>query len=1340
MSDKAKNEFDNSDITNYKEITFDADAQVKVIFDAHRQIVYCNSKALQFFKVSSLEELIELYSRSDYAIQLDGQNSIDYLMEKFDEAEKNGVSEFELSIVIVEDIPVPLNVIINRIPYQESYIFLASGYDFTDFKNIEIKAERQATYLGVLNQIGKILLSSKYEGFSEPMKQVIGLVGTAFNASKASITIISSNDSFAAYPYKYCWQRNTEADNKSSDYSMDIPEKWMNDLSEGKLVYKLLSEREGEDFIFLEKHGIKSVVIAPIIIREELWGYIELLYEKFERLFYDFGMNSIAGVANLLVSHVINTESISLLMKYNTSNKTMLDSNPFNTIMFDEHANILDINLSAINYFDVADSKDLSKELPTILNRLTPEYQPSGRKSIPFSERLKTAFLQGDCRFETTFISDGKELHFDTIMKRVIYDGRDAVVTYMFDLTEQKEIQYDLKYHDDLLTALSKMANLLLTADVIEWETTLLNKAFESIGIATEVDRVYVWKNHVGDDERLYTSQIVEWSPYAESVQGGELAVDIAFDDVLPVWRETLLKGISVNTIVKDADPAVQRQLSPQGVVSVLLVPIFLQEKFWGFIGFDDCHNERKFTNVEEAVLRISGFMAMVINDTIQNEVAINLLAEREAALISAQTKSNFLANMSHEIRTPLNAILGMAELIMHEDTSDSVSAHATDIRNACRGLVAIINDVLDISKIESGKLEITKTKYHISSLLMDVVSIIKTRTDNKHLALIVNIDSNIPDELIGDELRTKQILINILGNAVKYTHEGHITLAVEGRKEGDAYRLSFAVTDTGIGIKEEDMEKVFVLFEQIDTTKNRNIEGTGLGLPISRQLAEMMDGFLEMKSEYGVGSTFTFNILQEVADYTPIASVENAEDIFVLIFENRDAHLASLEFSIKSLGCHYEVCTNRSEMLERLSNKKCDYIFVSILYIENILEVAKQKQPDAKIVVLSGEGKQYDMDGIQSISMPINSLQLASIFNDELENYKGSSGDILGASIIAPDANVLVVDDNIVNLKVGIGLLDIYMIKADSASSGKRAIEMVQEKDYDIVFMDYMMPEMDGIDTTVAIRKLGSKYENLPIIALTANAVGGVKEMFIAEGLNDYLPKPIALAKLSMILRKWLPEEKQLRQAGTKIIDSAHFEIEGLDIENGIINAGGSSEDYKEILEIYAADNERRQVELENYFRNGNIKAFTTCVHAIKSASANVGAEEISINALKLEEAGKINDIETIDANLWTFLELLRVLLTDIREFLDSIQKKAVIPEKDADSDVLKKAVEGMILYMDDLDIDSVEEIASALGVYLWDDEIIECISNIRDAINVFDYDAIGAAIKKLKAFCFET
>jgi len=534
---------------------------------------------------------------------------------------------------------------------------------------------------------------------------------------------------------------------------------------------------------------------------------------------------------------------------------------------------------------------------------------------------------------------------------------------------------------------------------------------------------------------------------------------------------------------------------------------------------------------------------------------------EKDKAEASSKSKGEFLARMSHEIRTPMNAIIGMTEIALREEMPLSVKENVTTIRQAGANLLSIINDILDISKIESGKIEIIPVEYLFSSLINDVISIIKVKIDDSRIEFNFNVDSNIPNVLFGDETRIRQIFLNILSNAVKYTEKGFISFTVSGEiAESGICNLTIKIKDSGKGIRQEDIEKLFDEFVQVNISSNRGIEGTGLGLAIAQNFARAMGGDISVESEYGVSSTFTITLPQKICD---------------------DKNLA---------------------LDDKFSEKQ----------------------------------------------------QYAQTF-----------------SFTAPDAKVLLVDDIDTNLEVANGLLQPYQMKIDLCKSGKEAINAFKLNDYDLVFMDHMMPEMDGIEAACIIRKLEEEkinsindeikknlFRQVPVIALTANAISGMREMFIKNGFNDFLAKPINLTELDELLNKWIPKEK--KKTGGKEIKmgeekekSQVLSISGIDVKRGIANTGGKIKNYLGILAMYRKDLQRRMHLLQAAPDTGNLKEFITQVHAIKSASASVGAVPTSDSALELENAGKREDTDFIAKMLPAFFVQLNTLIDGIESAL---------------------------------------------------------------------------------------
>ncbi|MBR5420802.1 MAG: response regulator [Lachnospiraceae bacterium] len=510
---------------------------------------------------------------------------------------------------------------------------------------------------------------------------------------------------------------------------------------------------------------------------------------------------------------------------------------------------------------------------------------------------------------------------------------------------------------------------------------------------------------------------------------------------------------------------------------------------------------------------------------------------KNELAQEALEAKGNFLANMSHEIRTPMNAIYGMAELLEKQDFAPEEKEYVAVIKRSSENLLSIINEILDFSKVDSGRIEISEEPYDMNELLQDVVTIIEIRMQDKHIRLQLEIDPNLPRGLIGDETRVRQILINLLNNAVKFTNEGSVTLEIHWEDESAIYnmdcgRLTIAVRDTGIGISQENIRKLFTAFGQIDTRKNRNVEGTGLGLAICKGITDAMGGEITVSSEEGYGSVFTVVLRQKIHDATP--------------------------------------CNFTADRMEDPHPKKA-----------------------------------------------------------------------FAPDFAAPKARVLIVDDNTVNRQVAQQLMKLFAVDAEAVSSGPEAIELIRDKKerYDLIFMDHMMPFMDGVEATGVIRDLPEDYARyVPIVAISANAIQGVEQQFLDAGMNDYISKPIRVEQLAIILKRWLPRKRILS-------------TDGIDVTAGIRNCAGDISSYYELLRTYAHSD--LSGELQRYFDEEDLPNYTVCAHSIKGASRSVGALQLADRAQELEEAGKRGDISFIwdhhDDVLSEYQSLIEHLSEDI-------------------------------------------------------------------------------------------
>ncbi len=503
------------------------------------------------------------------------------------------------------------------------------------------------------------------------------------------------------------------------------------------------------------------------------------------------------------------------------------------------------------------------------------------------------------------------------------------------------------------------------------------------------------------------------------------------------------------------------------------------------------------------------------------------------------RTKSDFLANMSHEIRTPMNAIMGMCELTLHEkNISEDVRDNCNNIWISSKNLLGIINDLLDFSKIESGKMELVCENYNTASLLNDVINMAMARKGEKNIEIMVDCDPGIPEVLYGDEVRIHQIVTNILTNAIKFTQSGGVLFTVSARKESYGVNLIFKVKDSGIGIKKENLNKIFSSFSQVDTKKNRAVEGTGLGLSISKRLTKMMDGLIHVDSVYGEGTEFTVVLPQKVVSEKPIAGIHNERKPKILCYIRfnkmaSDFVIQSYQTVIKHIGDtiteDYKVCDSL-EKTKRVLEQEKDFTHIFIAreeYMEAQEYFDSLAETYVVTVVQERNGHVELGNNIHNIYKPFYSLPIVNIVNAEKLQFLAGMREVNEGRFIAPEATILVVDDTEMNLKVVFGLLKPYHMTIIAADSGTKAIELVKKRQFDMIFMDHMMPEMDGVEATRIIRSLpGEYYANVPIVALTANAVSGAREMFLKEGFQDFVTKPIDMTDMERCIRRWLPPE----------------------------------------------------------------------------------------------------------------------------------------------------------------------------------------------------------------------
>lgn len=619
---------------------------------------------------------------------------------------------------------------------------------------------------------------------------------------------------------------------------------------------------------------------------------------------------------------------------------------------------------------------------------------------------------------------------------------------------------------------------------------------------------------------------------------------------------------------------------------------------------------------------------------------------------IAERSKDDFLVNISHEIRTPINAVCGMSEAILQEDLPIDVRRDVVDIQTAGRNLLSTVSNILDFSELETGRMELAEESYNITSTITDIINMALTMDNGRHLELIVDCDADLPSNLLGDEQKFRRIVMNLLGNAIKFTREGGVILRIKSRREEYGINLQVSVKDSGIGIERADMEKIFTSFSQVNSKRNREEGGVGLGLAITQALVRSMGGFLTVESTPGTGSEFRFTIPQKVLDETPIVSIKDKSQLFAACYINldkydytvvREGYESCMQHIVSQFGFPFRICRNLAELKRRMERESYTHIFIGWEeYSEDRSFFDRLSRERTVVLLLDYDQEMLVQGNMLRIYKPFTVLSIAAVFNGQKILNGEDRQTSLHNKFIAPQASVLVVDDNAMNLKVMARLLLPYRLKVTMASSGQEALEKLNAPEFDCVFLDHMMPDMDGVETLHKLRqKPGLYYQSLPVIAFTANAIGGAREMFIAEGFDDFIAKPIELSVLERILRRYIPTQMQIpvedveaAQADTPESETdrgrLHLTRAGVNLEQALAYCG-DEDGFREIIAIFHGEGKKRRENLNHYYQEEDWKNYVICVHALKGNAKGIGAGDLSEMARELEMAGKENRIDYI-------------------------------------------------------------------------------------------------------------
>ncbi|MDR1728171.1 MAG: response regulator [Acidobacteriota bacterium] len=830
---------------------------------------------------------------------------------------------------------------------------------------------------------------------------------------------------------------------------------------------------------------------------------------------------------------------------------TIFRGNPHITILFDSDYNVIDVNQAMVDFLGIPDKDGLVGRPPEFASTMIPPTQKNGRPSVSLRTRLEQVVAQGKVQFESDLTVDGRTATFNVTMRTIPFRGGFAIVAYLVDLTDLYAVRDQLLYRERLLSAVNTMSERLLSFGSPDPEASIAS-SIAVIAQCLEVDRIYIWRN-MEVDGRLHYTQEFGWVADDADANAVRKKTGYSYIDSIPEWEERFRSGQATNGPLSRLSQRERERLGKYGIKSILVLPVFQQGAFWGIVSFDDCRRERFFTAEEETILRSASLL--VVNALQRNEITASLVKAREDALASANAKSTFLANMSHEMRTPLNAVVGMTAIGKSAADAERKDYCFEKIEDASRHLLGIINDVLDMSKIDANKLELSLVDFNFEKMLQRVVTVVNFRVEQKQQKFLAHIDRRIPEVVRGDDQRLAQVITNLLSNAVKFTpDEGTVSLDAKLVKEDEGRCVvQVSVSDTGIGIAPEQQALLFQSFQQADSNTTRKYGGTGLGLVISKRIVEKMGGDIWIDSTPGKGSTFAFTVaLERVSTRNlrlHLGPEVNRENIRIMAVDDDPDMLGHFREIMERFELPCDLASGGEEALA-LRRKNGPY---NIYFVD-------WRMPGMDGLEVSRRIREMDAGGSNSIIVMISAVEWEVI----AEQARGIGVDryiakplfpsaiadcvieCLGPRPLASEENekpevgifrgkrILLAEDVEINREIVLTLLKNSGIGIDVAFDGEEAVRMFCDHPgrYDLVFMDMQMPRMDGCEAARQIRAFEAKRRQeapdaaqkaVPIISMTANVFQEDIEKCLAAGMDGHVGKPLDFSEVMHILKNHL-------------------------------------------------------------------------------------------------------------------------------------------------------------------------------------------------------------------------
>jgi PAS domain S-box-containing protein len=1080
-------------------IMFDNAPFGSLMVDKNHKIIECNQEIINLFELSSKQEYIDRFYELSPEYQPNGKTSREEVAWLIDKTFEEGFFRFEWMCQKLNEEPIPCEITLVRVKYGNDNVLLAYIRDLRMSKEVA----KQSLLLNTVNRVASVLLHDyDMNSFESTLLKSFEHIGQCLDVDRVQIWRNEVVNGELYFVHRYEWlsehgKRCTPVP-IGLHFPYDMKQEWKERFLRNEYINSPLSLLPQIDQDFLSYYEMKSIVIIPMFLDDKFWGFFSIDDCRKERAFSKEEMEILTSVGFMMSNAVNRNLQIIKIHEAEERAQVILNNAPIGTLMIDKKYNVIECNGEVVKMFELSNKQEYIDRF----YELSPEYQPNGKASRnKVSEFIDKTFEKGFFRFEWMHQKlNGEPVPCEIILSRVKYKEDFIVVGYIRDLRGLKAMLNEIYEESEKSRSMAHWYNSILNAIPLPITVTDADTKWTFINTAVEKFLGVTLKEVTG-------KPCSNWGAHICNTDDCGIAC--------------AKKGLK-QTYFSEGDSSYKVDVAMLKDIS---------DKTIGYI------------------------------EVVQDITNLKIMAKKQAEAETANlTKSVFLAKMSHEIRTPMNAILGIAGIQLEDDSLAPQTLEALNkIYISANLLLNIINDILDLSKVEFGKLELILNKYDVASMIYDTVQLNMIQFSNKAVDFELKVDPNTPTELLGDELRIKQLLNNLLTNAFKYTDKGKVGLSIHSEWESEGgnsdVTLIFIISDTGQGMTEEQINKIFDEYSRFNLEANREVQGTGLGMSIVKHLVQIMNGEIFVESKLGEGTTFKIKIPQGITDN--------------------------------------------------------------------------------KIL-----GKEL-VDSLQSSSF----IKSSRLRNARIEREP------------MPYGNVLVVDDAESNLYVAKGLLQPYKLSIDTADNGIEAIEKIKGgKIYDIIFMDQMMPKMDGIEAVKIMRESG--YSST-IIALTANAIVGQAEILLKSGFDEFISKPIDIRQLNAVLNKFIRDKQS-----PEVIDEARrkYEVSKVNTYNIDFKANPT------LLMAFIRDAKKKLSILDVISKNidaatdEDLRLFTINVHAMKSALANIGEQTLSNVARKLEAAGRDGDRAVISADTESFLNNLG----EVIKKLESVENAMLSDEED--------------------------------------------------------------------------